>query len=176
MSRLRSTRAEKRRLDHPLAEQFKLVPDFGLVLIGEGCRIIAGEAGVAILRADVSTLRLAQRLVETFDGQESEAVGMDELLHAANVEFVREQFGALRRIDTIEAAMLGRRAGDAHMHFLRARFTHHLHDLEAGRTAHDAVVDKDDALAVDQCTVGVVLQLDTEVANLIARLDRKSVV
>src|SRR3546814_17860958 len=60
---------------------------------------------------------------------------------------------------------------------------HHLHDLEAGRAAHDRIVDQHDALARDQRAVGIVFQLDAKMADLVARLDegaadidRKSVV
>src|SRR5204863_480600 len=52
-----------------------------------------------------------------------------------------------------------------------AGLAHHLDDLEACRPANDRIVDEHDALAVDEGAVGIVLQLDSEVANLVAGLD-----
>ena len=57
------------------------------------------------------------------------------------------------------------------MHLARAGIAHHLDDLHAGGAANDRIVDQDDALAVDQRRIGVVLQLDAEVADFLARLD-----
>ena len=53
----------------------------------------------------------------------------------------------------------------------RAGIAHHLDDLQAGGAADDRIVDQHDALALDQRAVGIVLQLDAEVADLLARLD-----
>ena len=52
-----------------------------------------------------------------------------------------------------------------------ARGAHHLDDLDGGGAAHDGIVDQHHALAVDLGAVGVVLQLDAEVADLVGRLD-----
>ena len=57
------------------------------------------------------------------------------------------------------------------MHLLGAGLAHHLHDLLAGRAAHDRIVDQHHALAFDHAAVGVVLQLDAHVADRIAGLD-----
>jgi hypothetical protein len=57
------------------------------------------------------------------------------------------------------------------MHLPGAGFAHHLDDLGRGRAAHDGIVDQDDPLAFDIGAVGVVLQLDAEMADLIGRLD-----
>src|SRR3546814_2310323 len=67
--------------------------------------------------------------------------------------------------------MLRWRAGDAHMHFGRASIAHHLHDLQAGGAADDRIVDQYDTFAVDQRLVGIVLELDAEVTDLVAGLD-----
>src|SRR3546814_486409 len=75
------------------------------------------------------------------------------------------------RIDTVKAAMPGRWAGDPHVDLSRTCVTHHLHDLQRCRAAHDAVIDKDNALAVDEGTVCIVLQLHAQMADLVARLD-----
>ena len=54
---------------------------------------------------------------------------------------------------------------------LAHRVAHHLDDLSRGGAAHDPVVDHDHALAFDEGTVDVVLELDAQVADLVARLD-----
>ena len=48
---------------------------------------------------------------------------------------------------------------------------HHPHDLDAGRAAHDRIVDQHDALAGDHRAVGVVLQAHAEFADRLGRLD-----
>src|SRR3546814_17469147 len=67
--------------------------------------------------------------------------------------------------------MPGRWAGDPHVDLARNCVTHHLHNLQRRRAAHDAVIDKDDALADDGGTVCIVLQLHAQMAALVARLD-----
>src|SRR3546814_1805933 len=57
------------------------------------------------------------------------------------------------------------------MHFLGAGLSHHLDDLGRGGAAHDGIVDQDDPLALDIGAVGIVLQLDAEMADLVGRLD-----
>src|SRR3546814_7008201 len=97
------------------------------------------EAGVAILRRVVAALRFAERAVEAVDRDERQAVGVDEIRHLADRHLRREQFCPFGRIDAVKAAMLRRRARDAHMHFGCAGIAHHLHDLEARRAAHDRI-------------------------------------
>ncbi len=53
----------------------------------------------------------------------------------------------------------------------RTGIAHHLDDLHAGCAANDRIVDQDNAFALDQRPVGVVFQLDAEMAHLVARLD-----
>ena len=57
------------------------------------------------------------------------------------------------------------------MHLARPGIAHHLHDLHAGGAAHDRIVDQHDALAFQQRTVGIVLQLHAEMTNIVRRLD-----
>ena len=133
-------------LDDAFGEHLKLVFDRGFVLVGQAGRIVAGKAGVAILRADVGAAGLTQRLVHAVDADKGEAVGVHEILHPADVELVRKEFRPFGRIDAVEAAVLCRRAGDAHMDFGSPGIAHHLDDLEAGRAAHDAVIDQNDTL------------------------------
>ena len=42
------------------------------------------------------------------------------------------------------------------MHFLGPGIAHHLHNLHRGGAAHDAVIDQDDALALNEMPVGIV--------------------
>src|SRR3546814_13719927 len=90
---------------------------------------------------------------------------VDEVPHAVHVQLVREQLGSFRRIDTVKAAMPGRWAGDPHVDLARTCVTHHLHPLQRRRAAHDAVIDKYDALAVAEGTVCIVLQLNPRSAR-----------
>src|SRR3546814_15849239 len=57
------------------------------------------------------------------------------------------------------------------MHFLGAGLSHHLDDLGRGGAAHDGIVHQDHPLALDIGAVGIVLQLDAEMADLVGRLD-----
>ena len=83
----------------------------------------------------------------------------------------RQQLAALGRVDAVEAAVGGGRAGDPHVHLGRTGRAHHVHDLGRGGAAHDAVVDQDHPLAGERDAVGVVLQLHAEMADLVGRLD-----
>ena len=114
---------------------------------------------------------LAKRTVEAVDRQEGEAVDLDEVAHALDIHLRGKKLGAFRRVDAVEAAVPRRRRGDAHVHLGGAGLAHHLHDLEAGGAAHDRIVDQDDAPVRDQRAIGVVLQLYTEVADVVGRLD-----
>src|SRR5438067_1223642 len=143
---------------------------FFLADVGQARRIFAGEAGIAALRLAIVPL-LAERSVEPFDRDEGEAVGVDVIAHLLDAHLRREQLRPLGRVDAVEAAVLGRRRGDAHVHFASAGIAHHLDDLHAGGAAHDRIVDEDDALAIDESRISVVFQLDAEVPDLLARLD-----
>ncbi len=99
---------------------------------------------------------------------------MDEAVHLGDVHLRGEQLRPLGRVDAVEAGMARRRAGDPHMDLARPGLAHHLHDLQRGRPAHDRIVDQDDALIPDEGAVGIVLELDAEVADLVAGLDEGS--
>src|SRR3546814_18078858 len=79
--------------DNSFGKQRKLVVDAVLVEIGQRRRIIAGEAGVAILRAVVGALRFAERAIEAVDGEEGQAGGVDEIRHLSARHLRREQIG-----------------------------------------------------------------------------------
>ena len=57
------------------------------------------------------------------------------------------------------------------MHFGGPGLAHHLHDLNGGGAAHDAVVDEYYFLALDLKLVGAVLQLDAKLPDLLFRLN-----
>ena len=126
------------------------------------------------MRPNVSTARFAKCLVQPVDADEGQAVGVHEILHPADVELVREELAAFGGVDAVETAVPRRRAGDAHMNFGRSGVAHHLDNLQARRSAHDTVVNEDDAFACNQRAVGVVFEFDAEVANLIAGLDERA--
>ena len=75
-------------------------------MVGQAGGIIAGKAGIAILRGVVGALCFAQRAVEAVDGDERQAVGVDEICHLADGHLRREQLGAFGGVDAIEAAVL----------------------------------------------------------------------
>ena len=60
------------------------------------------------------------------------------------------------------------------MHFGRTGIEDHFLDLAAGGAAHDAVVDKDHAFALNEGTVDVELEAHTHVADLLGRLDKRA--
>src|SRR3954471_2496643 len=67
----------------------------------------------------------------------------------------------------------GRRA-DPHVHLTRAMAAQQIDDRTARRSAHDRIVDHDDALAAEHVWHGVVLQRDAVLAQLIRRLDERA--
>ena len=64
--------------------------------------------------------RGVQRLVQALDRHEGQAVGMDEVGHAPQIELGGQQLGAFGRVDAVEAGPGRGRAGDAEMHLGRA--------------------------------------------------------
>ena len=82
-----------------------------------------------------------------------------------------EQLVLVGRVDAVKAGVGGGRGGDAHVHLAGADLLYHLDDLLRGRAAHDRIVDQDDPLALDQGAIGVVLETDAEVADVVGRLD-----
>lgn len=57
------------------------------------------------------------------------------------------------------------------MHFLCSRSPHHVHDLARCGAAHDGIIDKHHALAIQYGTVGGMFHLDAQVTDLVGRLD-----
>src|SRR5580693_1895423 len=78
------------------------------------------------------------------------------------------------RVDAVVARRNCGWTADAHVDFTRARFADHANDFAASGAADDGVVDKNDALAFDQTTDGIELQLYAKTANGLRRLDERA--
>src|SRR5690606_24085252 len=52
-----------------------------------------------------------------------------------------------------------------------ARLIHHLHDLDGGGAAHHAVIHENNALAIHDGAIGIVLQLHAKLADMLCRLN-----
>src|SRR6476646_2316587 len=87
---------------------------FLLRQVGQRRRIGAGEAGVASLGLRAVAV-LAERTIQPFDGDERQAVRIDIVAHLIDVHLRGQQFGSLRSVHAIEAAVLGRRRGNPHV-------------------------------------------------------------
>src|SRR6266446_4668259 len=152
-------------------EQRQLHRDLAVVGVGERDRVVAGKAGVAEMRRELVAAGLAHRPIQPVDRDEGEAVDPDELGHLLEVEAGGEELVARWRGDAVKAREASRRARNPHMHFACPGIAHHLDDLGRGRAAHDRIVDQDDPLAFEIGAVGVVLEADAEMADLLGRLD-----
>src|SRR5260370_26184085 len=60
------------------------------------------------------------------------------------------------------------------MDFFCADVAEHADDLAAGGAAHDGIIDEHDALAFDQSTDGIELELHAEIADSLRRLDKSA--
>ena len=123
------------------------------------------------MRRVITAVGFTQGAVQAVGGQERQAVDLDIVAHRGNVHLRRQQLRSFRRIDAIIAAVARWRRCDTHMHFLGAGLAQHLHDLQRGGAPHDRIIDEDDTLAGDHRAVGIVLELDTKVADLVAGLN-----
>jgi hypothetical protein len=130
-----------------LGKQRKLARGRWTFQIAEPCGVIAGKAVIGELRLHRIALVVAHDVVDPLDGEKRQRVAAHILAHFLQRMGCRQQVLAVRRVDTVIVWPRNRRAGDAHMHFLRAALVHHLYDLARGRPAHDAVVDQHDTFA-----------------------------
>src|SRR5262249_8735414 len=134
-------------------EQFQLSDVAGV----EADLVLPGEAGVTEVAGVV-----ARGLEHAVEGEIAERIGAEvalDLLHLVA--------GA----DAVVARPLEGRRGDAHVPLARPRRPPHLHDLAAGRPAHDGVVHHHHALARQHLAVGIELHLDPEVPDALLGLD-----
>ena len=134
-------------------------------VISERDGVVATEAGIAILRQFIVAAGFADGAVETIHGEEGERIDADDFGHFLNGVVGSHELRFLRRIDAVEAGVGRRRAGDAHMDFAGAGFAHHGDDLLAGSAANDGIIDEDNALAPEDGAIGIMFQLDAEMAD-----------
>src|SRR5216684_3384869 len=132
-------------------------------------RVVARIAGSAELAFGV-----AQGLLQAGEGEIAERVRADKLAGFLRRVRRRDQLFARGRVHAVIARRNRRRATDAHVHFARARFAHHAHDLAAGGAADNGVVHQHDAPAREQFPHGIQLQLDAEIADGLRRLDESA--
>src|SRR3989344_4664131 len=154
-----------------LGEKRQLTCPLLAVAIDKRRRIVAGETMIRELRMLLVAMGETHGAIEPVHGDECQAVDADIGAHAFEVVVGSEKLVALRRVDAVEIGVGDRRACDAQMHFLRARFIHHLHDLDGGRPPHQAVVHENDALAVHDGAVRIVFELHAELANMLRRFN-----
>src|SRR5690606_26204727 len=86
----------------------------------------------------------------------------------------RDELAARRCVDAVVARPLRRWTRDAEMDLAGAGVANHLDDLARGRSAHDRVVDDDDALATKDRLDRIQLQAHAEMANRLLRLDERA--
>ncbi len=123
------------------------------------------------MRPEGVAITLVEGAVQAVDGNEGQAVGVDEGGHFGDVMLCREELFAFRRVDAVIAGMRGGRRGDAHVHFAGAGGADHFDDLAAGGAADNRIVDQDDALAFQDGAVGGMLHLHAEISNVVGRFD-----
>src|SRR5205814_1558806 len=83
----------------------------------------------------------------------------------------RDELTSRRSVDAVVTGPFRGWARDAEVDLFRAGVAEHLHDLPAGGPPDDAVVDHDDALALERGADRVQFQADAEVADALLRLD-----
>ena len=120
-----------------------------------------------------SPAALADRCPQPVEAEVREAVGIDELANLLDRVRRGNQLRSARRVHTVEAGRHGRRTTDAQVHFARTRRLDHLDDLPARRPPDDRVVERDDALALQDAANRVQLDPDAEVADRLLRLDER---
>src|SRR3546814_15720671 len=79
------------------------------LMVGKPRRIVAGEAGVAMLRLRLVAYVLAERTIETVDREQGKAVGVDITGHMGDIHLRGEQLRPLRRVYAVAEAMARRR-------------------------------------------------------------------
>src|SRR3954465_5852019 len=112
-----------------VGEKRELALALAALLAGESDGVVAAETGIAKGRRLCDPLAAVHGAVKTVHGNESQAVGADELAHLFHIHAVGEKLVGGGRIDAIETGMRRRRTGDAEMHLARAGIAHHLDDL-----------------------------------------------
>src|SRR4029077_12651435 len=132
--------------------------------IGAG---IAGSAVGGLVAIGAGFLHSVEREI-------SQRIGANEFANLLHRLVGRYQLFLGRRVHSIEAGRNRGWARYAHVHFFCPRIADHAHDLAAGGAAHDGVVNQNYAFAFEQGTHRVQLQLHTEVAHALPRLDEST--
>ena len=101
-------------------------------------------------RKSVRRFARGARMRQPDQGQICQRIRLDILANLFETLVGGDQVFLVRRIDAVKAGRDRRWAGDAQMHFRRARGPHHPHDLTRGGSADNGIVDQDHALAFEQ--------------------------
>ena len=118
--------------------------------------------------------RLPARRRQPVERDEGQRVGADRRADLLDAHAGRDELGAAREVDAVEARPHDRRARDAHVHLGGARLAQHPHERPLGVAAHDRVVDDDEALAGDDLAQRVELEPDAELPDRLRRLDERA--
>src|SRR4051794_9198546 len=138
-------------------------------LVGIAERIVAAEAGVAVL-AGVAV----DRLVDARHREVGERVGLELVGDLLDRAVVGDHLLAGRHVDAVVAGVAGRRGPGPPGPLAGAGLAQHADDLARGVSPHDRVVDDDEALAGNDLRQRVELHPQPVFAQLLARLDEGS--
>src|SRR6185503_7204606 len=151
-----------------------------LVLLGGGFEeaqlpfLSAGQwNGIAFCEARIAVLaRCAGRNIQhAVEAQIGETVGRDVLPNLFSGVAGRDEFLSGRRVDAVETGRDDRRRADAHMHFFGSRIAKHLHNFTACRASYQRIIDDNDPFPLQHLRHCIELDLDTEVADRLFRLN-----
>src|SRR6266849_6834727 len=101
-----------------------------------------------VARRAIVALCVADRLLHAGQRNVAQRIRANEFANFLWRAGGGDQLLTRRSVDAVVARRNRRRATDAHVHFARAGFAHHAHDLAAGGAAHDGVVHQHDAPAL----------------------------
>ena len=91
-----------------------------------------------------------RRLMETFQRKIRERIRADGPGYLFRAFFIGDKLFAGAEIDAVEAGEFHLGAGYAEMHLFYAGRTEHLDDAHRCRSAHDGILDKDDAFPLEE--------------------------
>src|SRR5882762_5679693 len=114
---------------------------------------------------------IADRSAQRRERNIAQRIGAQELADFFGRVRGGDQFLARGRVHAVVARRNRRRATDAHVDFFCADLADHADDLAAGGATDDEIVDQNHALAFEQATNGIELELHAEITNSLRRLD-----
>src|SRR5262249_35734742 len=113
----------------------RLEGEFAVRIVGVAERVVAAEAGVAVV------LRIAaDRLVDTGEGEVGERVGVELVGYLLDRAAVGDHLLAGGHVDAVMARIADWRRGDAKVDLAGACVAQHADDLTGGVAAHHRVV------------------------------------